>query len=117
MGVLNCFSDRCKCVSTVTLVLLCIVFIIAGALLYLNGFEKLHGVTFDGAPYLPEYKYDYSSFTFYIQYASFSSVGVLIFGLVSAQCKKPYTVLVYILAAVGAGMLMIYSSGITSEFK
>ena len=84
MGVFSCCSDRCKCVSTVLLVLLCIVSIASGAYLYLVAYQELNVASFDGAPYLKEYKYDFSSFVFYIAYASYSTGGVLVFGLINA---------------------------------
>ena len=103
----RCFSDKCKCISAVTLVTLCILVLISGGVLYMLGYKEINGKEISGDPYLTELQVDYESFSFYVLLSTGACAAVLFFGLIAAQCKRPYTSVIYILIVLLAGGLML----------
>jgi len=59
----------------------------------------------------------FDSFSAYILYCCLACGGLLAFGLLAAQVKKPFTSVSYILIAICCGMLMLQTSQLCFGFE
>ena len=70
----------------------------------------------DGAPYLPNLKITYE-FADQVMYSSFSSLAVLIFGILCINCKNRSTSAMFIITCLCVGGFMIFTSQVCFNFE
>ena len=81
---LDFISDRCKCVSSFVLISFSVVYAIAGALLFILGYNKVKDQRLSGGDFLPEYSLTYDSITPVVFLAVISAGVTFLFGLLAA---------------------------------
>jgi len=113
----KCISNKCKKIFAVFLYLLSLVIGLIGAYLYLVPFAAINNNVKDGGSYIPKFRYSFSRFTDWIAYSSYACVGAGFLGLITAKCKSPFIGVPYFLAAVGAGLLCLYSAKMAIDFN
>ena len=113
----KCCNNKIKKLATLLLFIASLGSLSLGALLYLTGFLRMNGKVMHGSKSLSHWNLDYEGVSIWISYVAYASGAVGLVGLLAAKCKKPYTALLYILVATGAGLLCLYVSTIALSFK
>ena len=110
------YSNKSKFISQILLSVLLFLIVVVAALVYFLGYSAMKQKKIDGAPYLPNLKITYE-FADQIMYSSFSSVVVLIFGILCIFCKNRLTSTLFCVVCLCTGGYMIYTSQICFNFE
>ena len=110
-------SDSLKSVCTVTLVTMCVIITGMGVFLYFTGYTKAEDFQVSGGDFITDFYIDYKGFSWYIFFCCCSCGLVLVFGLLAAQCKKPFIAVSYMIIALATALLLLYTSSLASKYK
>ena len=113
----KCISNKCKKILAVFFYLLSLLVALLGVYIYLIPFAEINTDVEDGGSYMPKFYFSFARFKDWIAYSSYACVGAGFLGLIAAKCKSPFIGIPYFLAAVGAGLLCLYSAKLAIDFK
>ena len=115
--MVRCFNNKIKKLAMFLQFIASCGSITFGVLLYLTGYLTMNNKTFTGTKVLKKLELDYGEIPLWISYASYAAGGAGFFGLIAAKTKKWYTATLYLLLAVGAGLLCMYVSAMSISFE
>ena len=113
----NICSDKCKSANSILLVTVCLLNLGLAAVIFFQTYVNISTFKVHGGEYLPSLNINFDSFSYYIFFSICAVVGLLITGLLAAQCKKPYVALAYALLAFGSGCLLSYTSYLAMQYE
>lgn len=108
----NICSDRCKAISSITLVTVCLINMGFAAVIFFLTYVNLANFQVHGGTRLPNLNINFNSFSFYIMFCICNTILLLVIGLLAAQCKKPLYAFGFGIIAMCSFILLMYTSSI-----
>lgn len=113
----NICSDRCKQISSILLVTICLINLSFVVVIYLMTYVSIRDFEVHGGAQLPSLKINFDSFSFYILFSVILVVGLLVLGLSASWCKLPVFAFSYGLLAITSFILIIYTSSLALKYS
>lgn len=117
MSASSYYSNRCKCISMVILLLLSSTLVGLGGFVYYKGYLKIIDMRVDGKPYLPEVVVNFDIVQDQLFYSCASSGLILALLLPTLYYRTPCMSLVFILSCVLVACWVMWTAKLFVDFQ